>query len=211
MGAALNRSQQRQVFQTVRQDDISETSIGLYAKNQVQWQEKFRSIACLRADFFDFNVNSKTLAANSGQKNAAMLSPKLSLIFGPWQNNEIFVNVGYGYHSNNARGTTLSVDPVSGDNLSSVAPLVWSRGGELGLSNKFIHGLNSTLALWWLQMNSELIFVGDAGTTEPSGRSERYGVEWNNDYAVNDWLTLDASLALSVAHYVGVPRDMNYG
>jgi hypothetical protein len=78
------------------------------------------------------------------------------------------------------------------------------------LSNKFIHGLNSTLALWWLQMNSELIFVGDAGTTEPSGRSERYGVEWNNDYAVNDWLTLDASLALSVAHYVGVPRDMNY-
>jgi hypothetical protein len=210
MGAALNHSQQRQVFQTVRQDDISETSVGIYVKNQVQWQEKFRSIAGLRADFFDFNVNSKTLAANSGQKNAAMLSPKLSLIFGPWLNNEIFVNVGYGYHSNNARGTTLSIDPVSGDNLSSVAPLVWSRGGELGLSNKFIHGLNSTLALWWLQMNSELIFVGDAGTTEPSERSERYGVEWNNDYAVNDWLTLDASLALSVAHYVGVPRDMNY-
>lgn len=205
----MNRSQQRQVFQTVREDDIGETSVGVYLKNQLQWHEKFRSIVGLRADFFAFNVQSKTLAANSGQKNAAMLSPKVSLIFGPWLGNEVFVNAGYGYHSNNARGTTLSIDPVSGDKLSSVAPLVWSRGGELGLRNQFIHGLNSSLALWWLQLNSELIFVGDAGTVEPSGRSERYGVEWNNDYAVTDWLTLDASLALTQAHYVGVPREMD--
>jgi hypothetical protein len=210
IGAALNRTEQRQIFQKVRQDDISETSVGVYMKNQVQWLEKFRTISGLRADFFDFNVNSRMLAANSGQQSAAMLSPKLSLIFGPWVDNEVFVNLGYGHHSNDARGTTLRVDPVSGDPSTSVTPLVWSRGGEIGVRNQFIPGLNSTVALWWLQMNSELIFVGDAGNTEPSGRSERHGVEWSNYYQATDWLTLDADLAFSKANYVGVPRETNH-
>jgi hypothetical protein len=210
IGAALNRTEQRRIFQTVRQDDISETSVGVYLKNQVQWLEKFRTISGLRADFFDFNVNDRIQTANSGQQDAALLSPKLSLIFGPWVDNEVFVNLGYGHHSNDARGTTLQVDPVSGNPAASVTPLVWSRGGEIGLRNQFIPGLNSTLALWWLQMNSELIFVGDAGNTEPSGRSERHGVEWSNYYKATDWLTLDADLAFSKANYTGVPREANH-
>jgi hypothetical protein len=210
IGAALNRTEQRRIFQTVRQDDISETSVGVYLKNQVQWLEKFRTISGLRADFFDFNVKSRTLPVNSGQQSAAMLSPKLSLIFGPWVDNEMFVNLGYGHHSNDARGTTLQVDPVSGNPAASVTPLVWSRGGEIGLRNQFFPGLNSTVALWWMQVNSELIFVGDAGNTEPSGRSERHGVEWSNYYQATDWLTLDADLAFSKAKYVGVPRESNH-
>lgn len=209
IGAALNRTEQRQIFQTVRQDDISETSIAVYLKNQVQWLEKFRSIAGLRADFLDISVNSRTLPDNSGQRNASLLSPKLSLIFGPWLDNEMFVNLGYGHHSNDARGATLRIDPVSGDPAASVSPLVRSRGGEIGLRNQFIPGLNSTVALWWMQVNSELIFVGDASSTEPSGRSERHGVEWSNTYQVNDRLTLDADLSFSKADYVNVPRESN--
>ena len=210
IGAALNRTEQRRIFQTVRQDDISETSVGVYLKNQVQWLEKFRTISGLRADFLDINVDSRTLAANSGQQNAAMLSPKLSLIFGPWVDNEVFVNLGYGHHSNDARGATMRVNPVSGDSADSVSPLVWSRGGEIGVRNQFIPGLNSTVALWWMQVNSELIFVGDASSTEPSGRSERHGVEWSNYYKATDWLTLDADLSFSKAQYVGVPREANH-
>ncbi len=209
IGAALNRSEQRRIFATVRQDDISETSMAVYLKNQIQWLEKFRSISGLRADFLDITVNSRTLAANSGQQNGALLSPKLSLIFGPWLDSEVFVNLGYGHHSNDARGATLKVNPNSGDPAASVDPLVQSRGGEIGVRNQFIPGLNSTLALWWMQMNSELIFVGDASSTEPSGASERHGVEWSNYYQVNDSLTLDADLALSSARYVGVPRETN--
>jgi hypothetical protein len=210
IGAALNRTEQRRIFETVRKDDISETSVAAYFKNQVQWLEKFRTISGLRADFLDINVESRTLAANSGQRNAALLSPKLSLIFGPWVDNEVFVNLGYGHHSNDARGATLRVNPVSGDSADSVSPLVRSRGGEIGLRNQFIPGLNSTVALWWMQVNSELIFVGDASSTEPSGRSERHGVEWSNYYQATDWLTLDADLAFSKAKYVGVPRETNH-
>ena len=210
IGAALNRTEQRRIFETVRKDDISETSVAAYLKNQIRWHEKFRTISGLRADFLDINVESRTLAANSGQRNAALLSPKLSMIFGPWVDNEVFVNLGYGHHSNDARGATLRVNPVSGDSADSVSPLVRSRGGEIGLRNSFFPGLNSTVALWWMQVNSELIFVGDASSTEPSGRSERHGVEWSNYYQATDWLTLDADLAFSKANYVGVPRETNY-
>jgi hypothetical protein len=209
IGAALNRTEQRRIFETVRKDDISETSVAVYLKNQIRWHEKFRTISGLRADFLDINVESRTLAANSGQRNAALLSPKLSMIFGPWVDNEVFVNLGYGHHSNDARGATLRVNPVSGDSADSVSPLVRSRGGEIGLRNSFFPGLNSTVALWWMQVNSELIFVGDASSTEPSGRSERHGVEWSNYYQATDWLTLDADLAFSKALYVGVPREVN--
>jgi hypothetical protein len=206
MGLSLNHSQARQVFETVRQDNVSQTSVGIYIKNQSHWLKKFRSVFGLRADFYDFNVHSQTLAVNSGHKSVVMLSPKLSLIFGSWADTEFFINLGYGYHSNDARGITLNTDPVSGAATDSAIPLVRSRGGELGMRSQFIRGLNSTLAVWWLQMNSELVFVGDAGTTEPTGKSERYGVEWSNYYQPTDWLTLDADFAFSAANYTGVPK-----
>ncbi len=210
MGLGLNRTQARQLLTTVREDDIGETSVGLYIKNETHWLKKFRSITGLRSDFFDFNVDSRTIAANSGNKGAALLSPKLSLIAGPWYDTDFFINMGYGYHSNDARGTTIKIDPVTGDIASSVTPLVWSRGGEVGLRSQSVRGLNTTLAAWWLESNSELVFVGDGGTTEPSGKSERYGVEWTNYYQPNDWLTLDADFAFTAAHFIGVPASENH-
>ena len=210
-GLALKHTRQRQLIGTVRQDDISETSVGLYLKNETHWLEYFRSIAGLRADFFDFEVNSRTLGANSGSKDAALLSPKLSLIAGPWSDTDFFINMGYGYHSNDARGTTITTDPTNGVTpVNSVTPLVWSRGAEVGTRSQFIEGLNSTLAVWWLESNSELVFVGDGGTTEPSGKSERYGVEWSNYYQPNAWLTLDADFAFTTARFVNVSPDENY-
>jgi len=208
-GLALNHTQQRNPVSTVRQDEVNETSVGLYLKNETHWLEKFRSIAGLRADFFDFSVASQTLAANSGNKGAALLSPKLSLIFGPWSQTDFFVNLGYGYHSNDARGTTIHIDPVSLGAADSVTPLVWSRGAEIGARSRAVEGLNSTLAFWFLENNSELVFVGDGGTTDPSGKSERYGVEWTNYYQPTDWLTLDADFAFTRAYFVGVPEAEN--
>lgn len=209
MGLTLNHTQARKTLESIRLDDVSETSVGLYIKNQTRWLPKFRSIAGLRSDFFDFDVSSISQSLNSGDKGGAILSPKLSLIAGPWYDTEIFFNLGYGYHSNDARGTVQRLDPVGGMPVAAVSPLVWSRGGELGVRSQYVKGLNSTLAIWWLQMNSELVFVGDAGTTEPTGRSERYGVEWTNYYKPTDWLTLDADLAFTSARYTHVARDAN--
>jgi outer membrane receptor protein involved in Fe transport len=160
-----------------------------------------RSVAGLRFDRFAFDVDS-SIPQNSGKKNDSIASPKLSLIFGPWNKTEYFANYGYGYHSNDARGATAKVaakDPTVA--VQAVDPLVRSKGGELGLRTELVPGLQSSLALWHLKLDSELLFVGDAGETEPNRASKRYGIEWNNHYVARPWLLFDLDLAASRARF----------
>jgi outer membrane receptor protein involved in Fe transport len=159
----------------------------------------------LRGDFYDFEVDS-SIAANSGRNDDSIVSPKLSLIFGPWAKTEYFVNAGYGFHSNDARGTTITVDPkefAQGNVVPAdpVDPLVRTKGAEVGLRTEAVRNLQSSLALWYLEQDSELVFVGDAGTTEASRPSERYGVEWINYWRPLSWLLVDAELAWTHARF----------
>ena len=90
---------------------------------------------------------------------------------------------GLGFHSNDARGTTITVDPSTGDPAQRVDPLVRSRGAEVGFrAIRCPAAARSTLALWMLNLDSELLFTGDAGTTEPSAESQRRGVTFANFY-----------------------------
>jgi outer membrane receptor protein involved in Fe transport len=191
----------RQTLSTVREDKVTQRSLGLWAKNEMRWTEWFRSVQGLRADTYDFTVNSN-LAANSGKASDQMVTPKLALIFGPWRKTELYLNYGHGFHSNDARGTTIRVDPADGVTpVQAVKPLVRTKGYELGLRSEIVPGWQSTVALWQLDSASELLFVGDAGTTEASRPSRRYGVEWTNLYVLSDWLAVDADLAWSHARF----------
>jgi outer membrane receptor protein involved in Fe transport len=191
----------RQTLATVREDKVTQRSLGLWVQNETHWTDWFRSVQGLRADAYDFTVNSN-LAANSGKASDQMVTPKLSLIFGPWRNAELYFNYGHGFHSNDARGTTIRVDPADGVTpVQAVKPLVRTKGYELGMRSEFGQNFRSTVALWQLDAASELLFVGDAGTTEPSRPSRRYGVEWSNLYVLSDWLAFDADLAWSHARF----------
>jgi len=131
-----------------------------------------------------------------------MVTPKLALIFGPWQKTELYLNYGHGFHSNDARGTTIKFDPADGTTpVQRVKPLVRTKGYEVGARSEPVAGWQSTLALWQLDAASELLFVGDAGTTEASRPSRRYGLEWTNLYVLSDWLAIDADLAWSHARF----------
>lgn len=184
---------------TVREDKVKEASMGVYAENSAQWLDKFRTVAALRYDAYRFNVDSD-IAGNSGKARDHTVSPKLSLIFGPWARTEYFVNYGKGFHSNDARGTTQTQLPGGGAS-TPVTPLVATRGAEVGIRSEIIPNLQSSLALWRLDIDSELLFVGDAGETEPSRTSRRTGIEWNNHYIARPWLLFDLDLALSRARY----------
>jgi hypothetical protein len=183
-----------------RADDVWQTSVSPYAENRVRWGEKFRSVAGLRADYYHFDVDSN-LSANSGAADDAIVSPKGSLIFGPWAGTEFYVSGGLGFHSNDGRGTTTRVDPVSGDPVEPVDALARAYGAEVGVRTTRVPGLQSTLSLWWLDIDSELLFVGDAGTTEASRPSRRYGVEFANYYTPAPWFTLDADFSFSHAEF----------
>ena len=192
----LNHTAGRQILSTISSSKVKESSVALYFENTTSWTDKFRTIAGIRTDRFDFDVASN-IAENSGKANSSITSPKLSLIFGPWAKTEAFLNYGEGFHSNDARGTTAHLTPKELLPVDPVTPLVKARGAEVGVRTAIIPGLESSIALWRLALGSELVFSGDAGDTTPSRASIRRGVEWNNHYVATPWLLFDLDLALS--------------
>ncbi len=197
---ALRNTKARQVLSTTRQDEIGESSIGLWFDTTVTWTPTFRSVAGARVDAFRFDVQSD-LASNSGARTAQVMSPKLNLIFGPWAKTELYVNLGRGFHSNDARGTVIQIDPKTGNLADRVTPLARSIGYELGLRISPLSGLQTSFSVYRLDIASELIFVGDAGTTEAGRPSQRVGFELANYYQFNDWLTIDADIAFARARF----------
>lgn len=185
---------------TTREDDVWEASLSPYVENKVQWADKFRTVFGLRMDYYYFDVDGD-LSANSGTRDDALVSPKGSLIFGPWAKTEYYLSGGFGFHSNSGRGVAQHVDPKTGDPVESADPLVRTKGAEIGVRTTIVKGLQSTLALWLLDIDSELVFSGDAGSTEASAPTRRYGVEWTNYYTPTKWLSLDADFSFSHAEF----------
>lgn len=206
---ALYATVARDLAAITREDAVREASAGAYVSNTTHWSNWLRTIIGVRFDAFYFDVDSN-LAAISGTTNDTITSPKFSAIFGPWSKTEYFLNYGEGFHSNDARGTTQHVAPTSGDPTQPVTPLVKSRGAEMGARTEIIPGLQSSIAVWELKLGSELVFVGDAGDTEPNRGSKRYGIEWSNHYTANDWLLIDVDLSASHARFTEDAAIGNY-
>ena len=191
---------------TLQESQVSQSLFGLYAENSTAWTPTFRTLLGARYDRMAVDVRS-SIAENTGQHTADLTSPKLSLILGPWNKTEYFVNIGSGFHSNDARGVTARLAPKEGTPIDPSPALVRTTGSELGLRTEAISGLQSSLALWHLDIGSELVFAGDAGDTGASGASRRWGVEFNNHYRATPWLLLDADIAVSRAEFTTAQGD----
>ncbi len=214
---ALYKTKQKQRLGSIVNDQVDELSIGLYWENQLEITDKLRSTIGLRYDYYNFSVTSQlhenvyniTLAANNGSTHDSLLSAKINLSYTINQQLEVYTSLGQGFHSNDARGTTVSLDAADGSLLEPVAPLVKSFGAELGLRSFWSDKLNVSMALWFLNLDSELIFVGDAGNTEASGQSERKGLELTSYYYLDDIWSLDVELALTDSTYSNEPSGLN--
>ena len=185
---------------TVREDTVHQMSVGAYARHDLQWSPWLRSSVGVRADRFDFDVEAGD-PLNSGQEADGIVSPKASLILGPWAFTELYFNWGEGFHLNDARGATITVDPTSGEPARRVTPLVRAGGEEVGIRSTRLRHVQATAAWWRLDLVSELLFVGDAGTTEAGRPSTRRGVELNAVYSLRPWFSVDADVSLSRARF----------
>jgi hypothetical protein len=194
----LYSTKARQTLSTTRADHVVETSLGVYVEAATRWNDWFRTVAGVRADDYRFDVRS-SLAANSGKANDRIANPSLNLVFGPWALTEFYVNMGNGFHSNDARGTLTTVDPKSGEAADKVPGLVRSHGMELGLRSEVIPKLQTAFSLYRLDFDSELTFVGDAGTTEAGRPSRRTGFELSTYYKAAKWLSIDFDAAYAHA------------
>jgi outer membrane receptor protein involved in Fe transport len=202
----LHRTVARTRVGTVRADRVRQTGTGLFAQAESRWAPRLRTVLGVRADGYTFTVRSDR-AENSGRRRAAIVSPKASLAVTLSPGAELYASGGYGFHSNDARGTTITTDPASGDAVSRVHPLVRSRGAELGMRATPVRGLRSTLTAWMLNLDSELVFTGDGGTTEPSAASRRAGLTIANFYRPWSSLALDADVSFARARF----HDMSAG
>lgn len=187
----------------IRTDSVDETGFGLFASGEVTLAPGLRAILGLRYDFIAYDV-SADLSFNSGDGNDGILAPKASLAWRVTDAVEIYANYGQSFHSNDVRGATIAVDPLSGDPADRVPVFARAEGAEFGA--RVQHGdFHATLVGFWLELDSELVFVGDGGSTEPNDASRRYGIEASLFWHPVDWLLLEASYAKTDARFVGPP------
>lgn len=213
----LFRTQQRQRLGAIRNDAVTESSLGVYWQNSIIWNDAIKTIVSARYDYFDFdvktninsNINGVDLTGNKGSEDAGNVALKANLIYTFNDNWEAYISAGQGFHSNDARGTIVQVDPNSGESVLPVDPIVDSFGYELGLRANLFDKLNMSMSIWQLSLDSELLFVGDAGNTEPSDASSRYGIELTGYYRITDAITFDLEYAYTHAEFDQLPSNAN--
>ncbi|WP_072386050.1 TonB-dependent receptor [Hyphomicrobium sp. CS1BSMeth3] len=200
IAVGLFNTRERVMLSTVRDDRVREASAGVFGENTLRWTDWLRTTVGLRGDVYWTDVASN-IAANSGRDSDAILSPKAGLVLGSWAKTELYLNAGTGFHSNDARGTVTTIDPVSGDPAARTPFLVRSKGAEVGLRTQPWKGFLSTLSFFVLDFDSEIVFVGDAGNTEASRPSRRLGSELTFNAKLAPWLTADFSAAYTQARF----------
>lgn len=202
----LYKTQQRVRHTTTREDNVQQSLSSAYASLAQQWSDNIRSVAAVRADHYRFDV-AAGLPVNAGRGSETLLSPKLNLIYSSTAATEYFFSAGQGFHSNDARGTTIKIDPVSGDPADAVDPLSKARSVEVGMRTSLVPNTQIAVSMFSMQLDSELIYVGDAGATEALGESKRRGIELGAVYAPTPWLLIDTDLTLTKARLTGVGTD----
>jgi outer membrane cobalamin receptor len=198
---ALYRTQARERFDTIRKDDVRQGQYSAFVTHDQRWNDWLRTEVGLRFDHLDFSVDSD-LPANSGNETDSIVGPKLTVVLGPWAQTEFFLNAGRGFHTNDARGTTIHVDPTDGVTpVEPVDPIVPAIGTEVGFRTAAVPKVQLSAALWNLDIDSELLFVGDGGITEPSRATRRYGVEFGAYWTPLESVIVDADYSWSHARF----------
>ena len=198
----LYRTRARARLSTDRQDEVGEFSGALYG--QAAWASgPWRATLGWRADAIFAEIDSDN-PLNSGQESEAIVSPKLSLAYRVSDNFEFYADAGRGFHSNDVRGSVQRVSPVSLDPVDTVPIFAAADGAEVGARFEG-GGVTASVALWALRLESELVYVGDAGETESTDGTKRMGVEALFTWTPAPGINLDVSGAATRARYSGDP------
>lgn len=206
----LYQTEGRERLDTIRNDRVSQDLISLHAQQWLSFTDSLRGYVGLRGDWLRYDVRGREPiygARNSGSGNDGQLSPKAGLAWTLAPAHELYLNTGAGFHSNDVRGATITVDPQSGEPAARVPALVRGHGSEIGWRFQPRDGLTVTAALWQLRLDSELVYVGDAGTTEPGRASARRGIETTLRWQINPRWRVEADLAWSRARFRGAAPE----
>ncbi len=194
----LNRST---TLNRLKLGDIDQTNIFSYLTAEFEFG-KLKINPAIRMDYFKFNYQDK-LAANydTQTENKVKFSPKLNFIYSQNANFQLYLKSGLGFHSNDTRVVVAN----TGKEILPTA-----IGTDFGIIFKPFPRLVINAAVWNLQLQEELVYVGDAATVEISGRTKRMGIDFGLRYQVSDYLFFDTDLNYTYARSIDAPQGENY-
>ena len=194
----LNR---RTVLENIKLGDIDESNLFSYLNSEFTFGKLMINPA-IRLDYFKFNYQDKlTTHYKTQSESKVKFSPKLNFIYSQNNNLQFFVKSGMGFHSNDTRVVVQN----SGKQILPTA-----IGTDIGTIWKPFPKLIVDSALWYLFLEQEFVYVGDAGIIEPSGKSKRMGADLGLRYQLNDWLYFDADANYTYARSIDEPKGQNY-
>jgi outer membrane receptor protein involved in Fe transport len=179
--------------ENISSNSVDQTSLGVFVEAIWRPTERLRVLAGTRGDLYRFDVKAKSPGSFAGRETDSIFSPKVGAAYTLTNRIELYGNWGRGFHSNDARGVVNDEDPVPG--------LVKGTGYEAGARFE-VGPLRLTTTYWWLDSDSELLFVGDTNSVEPQGGSKRRGYELTAFWRPVDWLGIDAVYTGSRARFV---------
>jgi outer membrane receptor protein involved in Fe transport len=194
----LQSTDQGEFVEWITQHAVKESSVAAYTEASWNLTKQLRINGGLRADYFEFDARAKQALPDvySGKANDSKVSPKISAAYAASSNIELYANWGRGFHSNDARGVINPVDRVQGLSLAT--------GKEGGARFEF-GDVKLTTTYWWLDLDSELKFVGDSNSVEPGSATQRRGYELTAFWRPIPWMAVDAVWTGSRGRYVNNP------
>jgi outer membrane receptor protein involved in Fe transport len=176
-----------------------------WLRADTSWNPWLRTVLGLRVDGLVYDVTNRLEQSTAedlrgeGTESDAVVGPKASIVLTPLAGWSFFLNYGQGYHANDARGAVRDVDPVD--------PAAEAIGWEVGLRTRVLERVDVAAAFWVLDLESEIVFVGDEGTTEASGKTRRFGGEVEVRAEILDGLFFDLDLTRAEASFRNQPDD----
>ena len=189
----VEHTEQAQFLDYIGRNSVVETSGGIYAEAAWKATDTLRVMAGLRSDLYRYDVKTRIEGGDAGDGHENVTSPKLGAAYSLSQHVELYANWGKGFHSNDVRGVVNRDTPI---------PVIGKgEGKEVGA--RFEAGnFRITTTYWWLDLDSELKFVGDSNSVEPGDATERRGYEVVAFWRPIDWMALDAVWTGSRARFI---------
>lgn len=197
LSSTRNRTE---TLQQIQSGDIKETNAFAWAEQSFS-NDKWMLALSGRFDYFDFNYTNHLLNNFKSSNYKAIVSPKLNVLYNITATTQLYLKTGKGFHSNDTRLVTANT-------TKEILPAAY--GTDLGVLLKPHQNLIINAAVWYLYLQQEFVYVGDAGVVEPSGKTRRTGADLMLRYQMGKHFFADATINYTIPRALNTPKGEDY-
>jgi TonB dependent receptor/TonB-dependent Receptor Plug Domain/CarboxypepD_reg-like domain len=204
----LEHTLDRYVFlNQIKLGNITEFGTGFFLNETLRLNEKWHINAGVRFDAFSYQYDNlysgDTTLPGLGfyRKQDRIASPKLSVYYQANTKTELYISLGKGFHTNDAR---VVVAASSGQTLPA------AYASDLGFIYKPFRNVFLQSAFWYIYLQQEFVYGGDGGTIDFSGKTKRYGFDFSGRYQINSNFFMDLDINFAHGRSVDAKEGQNF-